>query len=138
MSRQRDYYHHSPASRASGRHRSRSYLPGYRREQGRHANTTNRNQHGYNNDISQRHQDNMNNRELHDYYNGNSHSHSDNRLNRSSHGYYNDNTERGHSHHANSVNRSSHRFYIDNAERSNTSNHRINHDNEHWNGRRYV
>ena len=115
MSRQRDNYHHSPVSRASGRHRSRSYSTGYRREQGRHDNTTNRNQHGYYNDISQRHHDNMNNQDQHGYYNDNSHSHRDNSVNRSSHGFYNDNSERG-----------------------NYSSHRLNHDNEQWHERRYV
>ena len=138
MSRQHDNYRHRPASRASGRHRSRSYSPGYWREQGRHANTTNHNQHRYYNDISQRHQDNTNNRDLHDYYNDNSHSHRDNSVNRSSHGYYNDNSERGHSHHNNSVNRSSHGYYNDNSERGNYSSHHLNHDNEQWHERRYV
>ena len=127
MSRQRDFSHHSPASRASGRHRSCSYSPGYRREQGHCAYTSNRRPHAYDNDIRQRPNDTTNSRyntdNYHDQYDNYPQTHRDNGSRQSTHRSHHDHPERFHSYHDDSHGYQSYP--------------RINRDFDHSNERRY-
>ena len=107
MPRQRDNYHHSPASRASGRHRSRSYSPGYQRDEGHCAYTSYRRPHANDKDIRHRPNDTIKSRQYSDHYNDHyndqhnnyARTHQDNgsrqSCNRNHHNY----PERFHSHH---------------------------------------
>ena len=103
MSRQRDFSHHSPASRASARHRSRSYSPGYRREEGHRAYTSNRHPHANNHDIRQRPTHTTNSRynidNYHNQYDKHPQTHRDNGSTQSTNGSHRDHPERFHSYH---------------------------------------